>query len=153
MYHQAYGWPIVCLRPFNAFGPYQTIDRIIPSLILSALAGKDLEMTEGRQTREFVYVDDLVEAFTRALCTPGIEGEVINVSGGQEVSIRDLAITVLTLLGNPVQPLFGALDYRPNEIWRMYGDTTKVRTLLGWTPTTSLVDGLSATIEWCRTHR
>jgi UDP-glucose 4-epimerase len=152
MYHQAYGWPIVCLRPFNAFGPHQTTDRIIPSLILAALAGKDLDMTEGRQTREFMYVDDVVEAFVRALWTPGIEGEVINVSGGQEVSIRELAITVLTLLGNPVQPLFGALDYRPNEIWRMYGDTTKVRALLGWTPTTSLVDGLSATIEWCRTH-
>ncbi len=154
MFHQAYGWPIVCLRPFNAFGPHQTTDRIIPALILSALDGRDLEMTEGRQTREFMYVDDVADVFVRALSHPGIDGEVINVSRGEEVSIRDLALTVLELLGNPVRPLFGALEYRPNEIWRMFGDNTKVRELLNWAPSTSLADGLAKTIEWCKeTHR
>ena len=153
MFHQAYGWPIVCLRPFNAFGPHQAGDRIIPSLILAALDGRDLEMTEGRQTREFLYVDDVTDAFVRALVAPGIEGEVINVSRGEEVSIRDLALTVLELMGNPVTPLFGALDYRPNEIWRFAGDNTKARTLLGWEPTTSLADGLARTIDWFRAQR
>jgi nucleoside-diphosphate-sugar epimerase len=150
MFQQAYGWPIVCLRPFNAYGPYQSPNRIIPSLILSALSGKDLEMTEGRQTREFTYVDDLVDGFVRALWKPGIDGEVINVCSDAEISIRDLALTVLELLGNPVRPLIGALDYRPNEIWRFIGDNTKARELLGWAPTTSLEDGLAKTIEWLK---
>jgi nucleoside-diphosphate-sugar epimerase len=150
MFHQAYGWPIVCLRPFNVFGPFQSPDRIIPELIISALHGRDLKMTEGRQTREFIYVDDVVEVFVRALLQPGIEGEVINVSRGEEVSIRELAMTVLELMGNPVQGLFGALENRPTEIWRMFGDNTKSRELLGWAPTTSLADGLAATIAWYR---
>jgi nucleoside-diphosphate-sugar epimerase len=150
MFRQAYGWPIVCLRPFNAYGPHQTADRIIPSLILAGLRGKDLEMTQGAQTREFMYVDDVVDAFVRALWRPGLEGEVVNISSGQEISIRSLALTVLALLGNPVQPVFGALDYRPNEIWRFFGDNTKGRELLDWAPTTSLEDGLSATISWLR---
>ncbi|HEX3794031.1 MAG TPA: SDR family NAD(P)-dependent oxidoreductase [Acidimicrobiales bacterium] len=150
MFHQAYGWPITCLRPFNVYGPSQSPDRIIPELIISALSGRDLKMTEGRQTREFMFVEDVAEVFVRALTQPGIDGEVINVSRGEEVSIRELAVTVLELMGNPVQGLFGALDNRPNEIWRMFGDPTKARELLGWTPTTSLTDGLTRTIAWYR---
>jgi len=150
MFHQAYGWPIVCLRPFNVYGPEQSPDRIIPELIVSALQGRDLKMTEGRQTREFMYVDDVVEAFVTALTRPGIDGEVINVSRAEEVSIRDLALTVLRLMGNPVQALFGALENRPTEIWRMYGDNTKAGDLLGWSPTTTLAEGLARTIEWYR---
>src|SRR5580698_6330310 len=95
MFHQAYDWPIVCLRPFNVYGPQQSPDRIIPELIMSALNGHDLKMTEGRQTREFMYVDDVADAFVRALTQPGIDGEVINVSRGEEVAIRDMAQTVL----------------------------------------------------------
>jgi nucleoside-diphosphate-sugar epimerase len=150
MFSQAYGWPIVCLRPFNVYGPQQSPDRIIPELIISALHGRDLEMTEGTQTREFMYVDDVADVFVRALTQPGIDGEVINVSRGEEVTIRQLALTVLELMGNPVQALFGALPYRPTEIWRMFGDNSKARELLGWAPTTSLTDGLNRTIDWYR---
>jgi nucleoside-diphosphate-sugar epimerase len=150
MFQQAYAWPIVCLRPFNIYGPQQSPDRIIPELIISALSGQDLKMTEGRQSREFMYVDDVVDAFLRALTVPGIEGEVINVSSGEEVSIRELAVTVLDLMGNPVRALFGKLANRPNEIWRMVGDNAKARELLGWSPTTSLASGLAPTIEWYR---
>jgi nucleoside-diphosphate-sugar epimerase len=150
MFHQAYGWPITCLRPFSVYGPGQSPDRIIPELIISALSGRDLKMTDGRQTREFMFVEDVAEVFVRALIQPGIDGEVINVSRGEEVSIRQLAVAVLELMGDPVRGLFGALEHRPNEIWRMYGDTEKASRLLGWTATTSLAEGLSRTIDWYR---
>jgi nucleoside-diphosphate-sugar epimerase len=150
MFRQAYGWPIVCLRPFNVYGPQQSPDRIIPELIISALGGHDLKMTEGRQTREFMYVEDVADVFVRSLTQPGIDGEVINISRGEEVSIRELAQTVLDLMGNPVKALFGALENRPTEIWRMFGDNSKAKELLDWTPTTSLADGLSRTIDWYR---
>jgi nucleoside-diphosphate-sugar epimerase len=150
MFHQAYEWPIVCLRPFNVYGPQQSPDRIIPELIISALNGHDLKMTEGRQTREFMFVEDVADVFVRSLTQPGIDGEVINISRGEEVSIRELAQTVLDLMGNPVKALFGALENRPTEIWRMFGDNTKAKELLDWTPTTSLSDGLARTIDWYR---
>jgi nucleoside-diphosphate-sugar epimerase len=153
MFHRAYGWPIVCLRPFNVYGPLQSPDRIIPELIISALNGHDLKMTEGRQTREFMYVEDVADVFVRSLTQPGIDGEVINISRGEEVSIRELAQTVLELMGNPVKALFGALENRPTEIWRMFGDNSKAKELLGWTPTTSLADGLTLTIDWYRQTR
>lgn len=152
MFQQANGWPIVCLRPFNAYGPGENTDRIISELILSGLRRTPLPMTEGRQTREFTYVDDVADAMVRALVVPDIDGEVVNVGCGEEVSMRDLALTVLDLLGNPVEPQFGALEYRPTEIWRMFSDSTKARTLLGWSPVHSLEDGLRATIEWYRSR-
>src|SRR5207237_4543953 len=125
MFHQAYGWPIVCLRPFNAYGPWQTPDRVVPDIILAGLRNTPLAMTEGRQTREFNYVEDVADAFVKALTAPGVDGEVINVGCAEEVSMRDLAQTILRLMGDPIEPAFGALAYRPTEIWRMFCDNTK----------------------------
>jgi UDP-glucose 4-epimerase len=150
MFHQAYDWPIVCLRLFSTYGPGQSTDRIIPEIILAGLQEKPLRMTEGRQTREFTFVADMADALVRALVAPGIDGAVINVGQDEEVSMRDLALTILDLLGNPVEPQFGALAYRPTEIWRMVGDSSRARSVLGWQPAHSLQEGLSETIEWYR---
>lgn len=152
LFHQGRGWPIVMLRPFNAFGPGQTPDRVIPEVIVRALRGEDLLMTQGRQTREFNYVEDIVDGIVRAGTTPGIDGELLNLGCGEDVSVRDVATLVLDLLGNPVEAHFGALPDRPTEIWRMRSDSTRAKELLGWKPQLSLTDGLEKTIAWYRTE-
>ncbi len=146
----SYGWPVVMVRPFNAYGPAQSPDRIIPEVIVRALRGDALPMTTGTQTREFNYVEDIAEGFLAAATAPGVEGQVINIGCGQEVAIRDLATRILGLMGDPVSAQFGALPDRPIEIWRMYGDHSRARELLGWQPRHSLEEGLAATIEWYR---
>jgi nucleoside-diphosphate-sugar epimerase len=148
MLHQSYGWPIVMLRPFNAYGPAQSPDRIIAEVIVRALRGEKLEMTHGLQTREFNYVEDLAEGFVLAATAPEVDGEIINLGCGEELSIRRAAETVLDLMGNPIRPVFGALPERPTEIRRMFSDSTKARTALGWSPRHSLVEGLDKTIAW-----
>lgn len=150
MYHQAYGWPIVCLRPFNSFGPGQSVDRVIPELIVAGLQGRSLPMTEGRQTREFTFVTDIAEALVRALTVPDLDGEVLNLCRGEEVSMRALALLVAEVTGSGVEPAFGALPHRPNEIWRMVGDPTRTRERLGWEATVSLEEGLVRTTAWYR---
>jgi len=150
MFQRSHGWPLVMLRPFNAYGPGQTPDRVIPEIIARAVRGDELAMTQGRQTREFNYVEDLVDGFVRAAVTPGIEGEVINIGCGEDISMRDLATKILDLMGNPITPKFGALPERPAEIMEMRCDNTKARTLLGWAPKHSLDEGLAKTIEWYR---
>jgi UDP-glucose 4-epimerase len=146
------GYPIVMLRPFNAFGPGQTADRIIPEVIVRALRGEDLRMTQGRQTREFNYVEDLVDGIVRAAITPGIDGQLLNLGCGEDISIRDVTSLVLDLLGNPVEAHFGALPDRPTEIWEMRSESSKARELLGWKPQHSLADGLEKTIAWYRSE-
>ena len=150
LFQRAYGWPIVMLRPFNAYGPAQSPDRVIPEIIVRALRKEELAMTQGIQTREFNYVEDLAEGFLLAATTPGIEGEIFNIGGGEEISMRDVATTILELMGDPIEPRFGALPERPTEIMRMYCDSTKARERLGWAPKHDLRAGLERTISWYR---
>lgn len=149
MFHQAYGWPIVLIRPFNAYGARQSPDRIIPELIAAGLTGSDLEMTHGLQTREFNEVTDLVDGLVRAaLAGPRAHGEVINLGCGEEHSMREVAAMVLSEMGEPVRALFGALPERPTEIPRMFCDNSKAERLLGWAPRVSLEEGLRRTIAF-----
>jgi UDP-glucose 4-epimerase len=150
LFQRAYGWPIVMLRPFNAYGPAQSPDRVIPEIIVRALRKEELKMTQGRQTREFNYVEDLADGFVKAATTPDIEGELFNIGGGEEISMRDVATQILDVMGNPIEPQFGALPERPTEIMRMYCDSSKARARLDWEPSHSLRQGLEKTIEWYR---
>lgn len=143
-------WPVVRIRPFNAYGPAQTPDRIIPEIVVRALRGEDVALTSGRQTREFNFVTDLAEGLLLAGVVPDVEGRLLNLCGEHEVSIADLATEILDLMGNPVALQLGALPDRPIEIWRMVGDGTRARELLGWRPRHDLRAGLDATIAWYR---
>jgi UDP-glucose 4-epimerase len=147
MFHQGKQWPIVMVRPFNAYGPAQSPDRIIPEIIVRALRGQRLAMTQGKQTREFNYATDIAEGFLAA----GLRGEpgrLYNIGCGQEVSMAELATTVLRLMGNPIVAELGVLPDRPTEIWRMHADAGRARDELGWTPSVSLEEGLTRTIAW-----
>jgi UDP-glucose 4-epimerase len=150
MLHQGRDWPVVVVRPFNAYGPAQTPDRVIPEIIVKALRKEPLVMTQGRQTREFNHVEDLVEGFLLAGTTPGVEGEVFNIGGGEEIAMRDLANLILDLMDNPITAQIGALPDRPTEIWSMRSDVSKAREQLGLPPSRPLRDGLRQTIDWYR---
>jgi nucleoside-diphosphate-sugar epimerase len=152
LFQQAYDWPIVMVRPFNAYGPAQSPDRVIPEIIVRALRGKELRMTQGKQTREFNYVTNLADGFVAAAVAPGVEGELFNLGCGEELSMREIAERILKLMGDPITPAFGALPDRPTEIWRMYCDSTKAREQLGWTPAVGIDEGLQRTIEWYTTE-
>jgi nucleoside-diphosphate-sugar epimerase len=150
MLQRGRGWPVVVVRPFNAYGPAQSPDRVIPEIIVQALRKERLAMTQGRQTREFNFVGDLVEGFIRAAVVPGVEGRVFNIGGGEELAMRDLAGTILGLMGNPIRAEIGALPDRPTEIWHMRSDSTRAREELGYRPQRSLREGLEETIAWYR---
>jgi len=151
MFVDAYAWPIVMLRPFNAYGSRQNPDRIIPEVIVSALTGIDIAMTSGKQTREFNYVTDLVDGFVRAaLAAKSVHAQIINLGCGEERSMREIAERIVELTGNRIRPRLGALPHRPTEIWRMFCDNSKARDLLGWAPSHSIDEGLRLTIDFYR---
>jgi nucleoside-diphosphate-sugar epimerase len=152
MFHEGRGWPIVRVRPFNAYGPMQSPDRVIPEIIVRGLRNQPLKMTQGRQTREFNYVEDLVDGLVRAATVEGVDGELFNLGCGEEIAMRDLAELVLDVAQAGVRPEFGALEDRPTEIWRMYAEASKARDQLGWSSQWSLRDGLATTIDWYRSE-
>jgi len=149
MFFQGKGWPLVMVRPFNTYGPAQSPDRVIPEIIVRALRGQRLAMTDGRQTREFNFVSDIAAGFVAA-ALKGEPGRLYNIGCGEEVSMRDLATMLLRLMGDPITPDFGALPERPTEIWHMYADSTRAQTELGWAPKVGLEEGLQRTIAWYR---
>jgi UDP-glucose 4-epimerase len=146
------GGRIVVLRPFNAFGPYQSSKAVIPELIINCLKGLPVRTTKGEQTREFNYVENLVEGLVAAAEYPKPIDGVINLCSGEEVAIRDLVKLIAELTESKSQIEIGALPYRPNEIWRMYADNSKAKEILGWSPRVSLRDGLQKTVDWFRRY-
>lgn len=143
-----FGLPITILRPFNTFGPYQSVKAIIPELIIRCLRGLPIRLTEGVQTREFNYVNNIVDALVLAGEKEEAIGNVINVGAGEEISIRELLIRIHELTNSSSDLQIGALPYRPTEIWRMRADNSRALSCLGWQPVVSLEDGLRHTIEW-----
>ncbi|HII14823.1 MAG TPA: NAD(P)-dependent oxidoreductase [Nanoarchaeota archaeon] len=138
--------PITILRPSIVYGPGQAGSMFIPQCITSALKGEDMKMTAGEQTRDFVYVEDVVEAILKGSYVPAAAGEIINIGSGIETTLKAAALKINELAGKTMRIDFGALPYRENEIWHYVLDIEKAKTTLGWQPLTAFAEGLRATL-------
>lgn len=142
--------PVAVVRPFNAYGPYQSPRAVIAEITIKCLRGQEILTTEGLQTREFNFVENLVDGFVQVADRPDTVGQVINLGCGQEISIRELVQKIHILTKSKSELKIGALPTRPGEIVRMCADANKAKAMLGWTPKVGLDEGLSRTIEWYR---
>ena len=142
----------VGLRPFTLYGPADSPHGLVGSAVVASLENEPLELTEGRQTRDFVFVADAVDALLAAADSRG-DFEVANVCTGVETSIRDVVELVVELSGSTAQPLFGNRPYCDDEVWSASGDPTRAREALGWEAKTGLREGIAATVEWFRAAR
>jgi nucleoside-diphosphate-sugar epimerase len=146
------GPSIIVLRPFNVFGPYQSSKAVISELIIACLEGRPVRTTEGKQTREFNYVGDVVEGIIGAAQHQGNIDGPMNLGNGQEISIRNLVTRIAGLTSTKSKIELGALPYRPTEIWHMYCDSARARRELNWQPATTIDEGLRRTVEWFRRY-
>jgi nucleoside-diphosphate-sugar epimerase len=152
-YARLYGVPAVELRLYTPYGPWERPGRLVPHTILSALKGEDIRMTTGEQERDYLYIDDVVEAMLCSVSRPLPPGSVYNICSGHGVPVRDIVRQALRLMGDPVRVHLGAVPTRPDEIWKFSGDNVAARQALGWRPRTGLEDGLRRTIAWFVEHR
>ena len=141
------GFPGVVLRPFLVYGPGQDEKRFLPQVIRGCLADEEFKTSEGRQLRDFCYIDDVVEAMVRAALLPSVKGRVVNVGSGTPVSIREVIRKAVELAGGG-RPLWGAHPYRKGENMELYADVTLAKSLLSWEAVTGLDEGLKRTIEY-----
>ena len=149
-YYLSDNLPAAIVRLFNVYGPVQSKDAIIPTIIAQGLVGEKLFLGDMRPIRDFVYVDNVVEGLMKAAETPESVGEAINLGSGQGISIGDLADKILKLIGRDIEILFDATRIRTQspDIERLVADITKANDLLSWQPKTSLDNGLKRTIGW-----
>jgi UDP-glucose 4-epimerase len=143
-------FPAVILRPSVIYGPGQGADMFIPSLIHKLISHQKFAMTKGEQTRDFLYINDMVEAILLALVTAGINGEIINISSSSPIRIDYMARKIAQLIGVNAEKLldFGAMDYRSGETMNYWANNSHAKALLGWAPLVSLEDGLCETVNY-----
>lgn len=146
------GVPVTILRLFLAYGPGQGEERFLPQLIRAGTEGYPFKMTEGKQTREYTYIDDVVDGFLLAARKGKGEGEVYNLGSGEEIAVGDLVLLMGEILGKEVTLDPEPLPYRPNEIMRLVGDHGKIEKELGWKAGTDLARGLKKTVHWYRSN-
>jgi dTDP-glucose 4,6-dehydratase len=151
-FHRAFSVPAVTIRPFNTYGPRQSMRAVIPTVAVQALTGDVVRLGSLRPTRDLNFVADTVAGFVLAGRTPGIEGRVMNLARDEEISIGELARKIVALVGRKVRIETEDARLRPaaSEVMRLRGDSTLARKLLGWAPEVSLDEGLERTVAWVR---
>ena len=146
------------LRLTNVYGPRQLVKHnrqgFIGWFIRLAVEGREIQIYgDGSQLRDFVYIDDVVEAFLRAGATDSVNGDVFNVGGSEPISHRDLVRLLIETAGTGSFTFVDwPADKKAIDIGSFYSDSTKFRAATGWTPTVGLQEGFRRTIEYYRNH-
>lgn len=150
-YNRQYGIPIKVIRIFNTYGPRMLPNdgRVVSNFIVQALAGKDITIYgDGRQTRSFCYVSDLIEAMIRMMKTPARITGPVNLGNPGEYTVRELAEKIIKTVGSKSKLVFQPLPQ--DDPARRKPDISRAKEILGWEPTVSLKDGLKKTVDYFR---
>ena len=144
--------PIVNLRLYSVYGPLEDTSRLIPNLVAKGLNGSFPPLVDPNTSRDFIYIDDVCDAFARAAArlTPDIYGEALNIGTGRGTTIRQLAKIAADVFAIGEEPIFGSMAGRSWDLPDWYAAPGKAERLLNWTAKTDLATGLKLTSEWVR---
>lgn len=151
-YYRAFGLQTVALRFGNVYGLHSKHkNSVVAKFVKQAMEGKALEIYgDGNQTRDFIYIDDLIRAIRLAASVSGVGGEIFQIATNTETTVAEMADQLLTILANRgiknIKIKYSAP--RKGDIHRNYSDTSKAKRLLGWCPQIHLSDGLQRVVEW-----
>jgi UDP-glucose 4-epimerase len=136
------------LRVAMVYGPGQPdTTKLVPYTALELLGGREPQLSSGTRLVDWVYVADVVDAFLAAAQRERAPGRVLDIGSGAQVSIRDTVELLAELVGGHAKPRFGAIADRPMDDPQL-ADPQPAEEVLGWRATTSLTDGLRATVRW-----
>ena len=158
VYDSVFGVRACSLRLTNVYGPRQLMKHnrqgFIGWFIRLAVEGREIEVYgDGSQLRDFVYIDDVVDAFLRAGTSDAVNGEVFNVGGSEPISHRELVQLLLETAGSgSVVYVDWPAEKKAIDIGSFYSDSTKFRSTTGWAPTVTLREGFRRTVEYYREH-
>lgn len=149
---QENGIDIITLRAFGIFGENEGSHKFFPHIILSILMGGEVNLTACQQSRDYCYIDNLMDGFIGAAQAESIRNEVMNIGTGVIHSLKYYVDLVYRQMKTGKTPNYGAIPYRKDEVWRPQPDIGKIQALLGWEPRIGLEEGLARTISWYRAN-
>lgn len=146
-------FPAVNLRLYSVYGPLEDTSRLLPTLLREVSAGRLPPLVDPRTSRDFVYVDDVCEAFVLAAIRmhPGLHGESLNIGSGVKTTIGDLVELTQETFRVDVKPQFDTMEGRSWDLPDWYSDPRKALREIGWSAHTALKDGLVSMSEWVAT--
>jgi NAD dependent epimerase/dehydratase len=150
-FHRSFDLPVTIVRPFNTYGPRQSARAVIPTIITQLQSGyEEIALGDLTPTRDFVYVKDTVNGFLEIAGSDESIGEEINIATGSDVSIGELAETIIKMINPDARVKQEEDRFRPDksEVQRLCGSNGKLKKLTGWKQEYSLEDGLAETIAW-----
>lgn len=142
---------VVTFRLFSVYGPWEEPTRLMPTLIRRARAGLPLEMAAPETARDFVYVDDVLDALLDIDRLPATTGEVINLGTGVQSTLRDVVAAVQAAVGDRSEVRWAGMPPRRWDTDRWQADVSKARTLLGWSAKHTLKQGVARMAAWMAT--
>lgn len=150
-FYNAFSLPVVIARPFNTYGPRQSARAIIPAIITQIASGaREIKVGDLTPTRDFNFVTDTVRGFLAIARAEGVEGQELNIATGTEISMADTLHAIARIMQSDVRYVTDPQRLRPasSEVFRLCGDSTRLRELTSWAPEYPLEEGLRKTIEW-----
>jgi len=147
--------PIVTFRLFSPYGYFEHKKRLFPSVILSALAGNKIEVSDPSHVRDFIFIDDVVEAYIQATERNFQPGDVLNIAGGKERQIGDVVRTIIRVSQSASPVSWGAVQNQKRQVEpdRWEANIAHTRKVLGWYPRIPFLDGVKKTVQWFEKHR
>lgn len=139
--------PVITLRLFSPYGPWDDPKRLIPHVVSSLLRGKPPQLSRPESVRDFIYIDDALEVYLKAAKAKLPPGTILNVGTGVQHSVAEVAGIIRELTGSGVMPVWGGEPARP-EPGQWLADISKARSGLDWLPAHSLRYGLAKTVGW-----
>ena len=152
-FFRCFNLPVTIVRPFNTYGPRQSTRSVIPTIITQLLAGQsEINLGSLSPTRDFNYVTDIASGFHAIAKEESTIGEEINIASGTEISMGELANSLIRRLNPDAQVICKQERIRPekSEVERLLGSNEKIKLLTNWQPLVSFTEGLDITIDWFR---
>lgn len=155
-FYRSFNLPVSIVRPFNTYGPRQSARAVIPTIISQLLSGKEeIKLGSLTPTRDFNYVKDTANGFISIYESDKTIGEEINIANGKEISIGDLARSLIDIINPKAKIVCDEERLRPEkgEVNRLLGSNEKIKRLTGWSPRYTIKDGIKETVEWIRNNQ
>lgn len=142
--------PIITIRPFSAYGPYEESTKLVPTLINSLLSNTCPPLVSPDTARDYIFIDDVIDAYLLAGQRPDLGGEIFNIGSGKQTTIKEIVNLSIRLTKASVKPKWGTMENRARDqnIWQ--ADISKAKSMLGWSPKNNLEEGLTKTINWLK---
>ena len=153
-FYRSFETPVVTLRPFNTFGPGQSMRAVIPTIIVQALTRDEVKLGSLEPSRDFTFAKDTANGFVKVAEAEGVLGEEINLGNDNTIRIGDLAEKIFKIIGKTPKIVADPQRVRPgkSEVMKLWASNEKAKRMIGWEPRISLDEGLRATIEWISAH-